>query len=502
MQRSYVFGAILFVCLLFAFASEAIVRIKTAELGFQVSRDQLFNYELSSRMLRERFRSLIASNENYSREIKMNVLESGVLNFSDKDDRFELGPVETAGLWIVNIVRRLNLKSFLSLQQDQSTLVLLQYAFFLERTRNYKGAAEKYAVLEKRLKGSPQDHSFVMLHLGFCQALMGKQDQALESLQRVMKEHPGSRSAEDASILVSLLETAKERRQEIEKKFVNQSDRAVALAQEGQYAAALRIFATVENKDMVARYYFARSLEGVGRTPDAITEYVQLVKQQTNRNVALWANRRLLMIGNFYRGGDAVKKIAEDNAKKIGDTVALEEVQKGKELQLKPKVIERIKKQAAEGKGSGATDQELVKQLDELRKDLAVSLKQEEQVAAVVKREAPVLAAEPARPFVPLRIRVKFLDGREVYGESVETEGHFVVVHSGKYQIRLPYTMVAELEAQGTQGQPMLALRLRNGEEKTARRLRRTGDTIVFSEAGKEVEYPDGHLQKALAVIR
>ena len=500
MNRFWVPAAIMAVTGLFALASEAIVRIKTAELSFQLARDQLFNYELSSRMLRERFASMIGTGDDYSREIKMNVLESGVLNFSGDDDRFALGAVEQIGLVLVNAVRRLNLKSLLSLQSDQGTLVLLQYAFFLERTRNYKGAVEKYQVLEHRLRSSPVDHGFVLLHTGFCQALMGQVDPAIASLGRVQTEYPGTRSADDAAVLISLLQKARERRKAIEQQFSSEEERAVALARAGQYASALRAFEKVTNPRMDSRYFRARSLEGIGRTNDAVAEYVQLVKQQESRPIAVLANRRLLMIGNFYRGGETVKKIAEDNARKIGDDVALKEVQKGKELQLKPKVIERIRKQAAEG-GSVKADQELVRQLEDLRKDLSVSMQEQEKVAAVVLKAEPVIAA-PVVAFIPLRIRVRFLDGREVFGDSVATEGNFVVVNSGKYQIRLPYTMVAALEAQGTAGRPGLKLRFKGGKERTGSAVRRTGDTIVVTEGSQEVEYPDDQLQSAEAVAR
>ncbi len=499
MRRVWVMALILGVMLLFALASEAIVRIKTAELSFQLARDQLFNYELSSRMLRERFTGMLASRDDYSREIKMNVLESGVLNFSQDDDRFQLGPVETVGLWLVNAVRRLNLKSLLALQSDQGTLVLLQYAFFLERTRNYKGAVEKYEKLEPKLQRSPLDHGFVLLHMGFCHALMGQVEPALVQLRRVQKEHPGTRNADDASVLISLLEKAGERRKLIETQFATDEDRAVALAKEGQYASALRLFAKAGNLRLDSRYYQARSLEGVGRTSDAVTEYVQLVKQTESRPVAVMANRRLLMIGNFYRGGETVKKIAEDNAKKIGDNVALKEVERGRELQLKPKVIERIRKQAAQDGTGKQADQELVQQLEELRKDLSVSMKEEERVSAVVLKADPLIEAPRV---APLRMRVRFADGREVFGDSLATEGLFVVVNSGRYQIRLPYTMVAAMDAQGGTGRPALKIRLKGGRERTAAQVARAGDVIRITDGSEIMEVPEDQLQSAEAITR
>ena len=498
MNRVWVPASILVVLGMFALASEAIVRIKTAELSFQLARDQLFNYELSSRMLRERFASMIGSQDDYSREIKMNVLESGVLNFSEKDDRFSLGTVEQVGLVLVNAVRKLNLKRLLSLQQDQGTLVLLQYAFFLERTRNYKGAVEKYEKLEGKLRTSPIDHGFVLLHMGFCHALMGQVDPAIASLRNVQATYPGTRNADDASVLVELLIKARDRRKNIEQQYTTPEERAVALATAGQYSAALRAFAAVSNPRIASRYYRARSLEGVGRTNDAVAEYVLLVKQQESRPIAVLANRRLLMIGNFYRGGEAVKKIAEDNARKIGDDVALKEVQKGKELQLKPKVIERIRQQA-QGGAPGKADQELVQQLEDLRKDLSASMKDQEKVTAVVLTAAPIIEAPRV---LPLRIRVRFLDGREVYGDSVATEGNFVVVNSGKYQIRLPYTMVASLEAQGGPGRAGLRLLMKGGKERVGTSVRRTGDTVRVKEGTEEVEYPDDQLHSAQAITR
>ena len=82
---------------------------------------------------------------------------------------------------------------------------------------------------------------------------------------------------------------------------------------------------------------------------------MKLVGQTRNQDVAKKANRRLLMIGTFYRGGKEVNKIAENNAKKIGDEEVVKEIKRGESLRLKPEVIEKIKKQsrlAAAGPGN------------------------------------------------------------------------------------------------------------------------------------------------------
>jgi len=494
---------ILIVCLMFFFTSQAIVRIKTLELSFYIARAQLFNYELSSKMLRARFRSQLIHKDNYQREVKMNVLESGVLNFQKANYEFALGALGYSGLFIVNAMRSLTFKPFMALEEDQGRLLLLQYAFYMERMRNYKKASEKYEILEMQLRGSPGDHSFVLLHNGYSLALLGETRKAVVKLKKVKELYPGTRNADDASLLLRILEDSQNRQKDIQKRYTNERDRAIALFEAGQYAAALKKFKKLAKLTDPERYSRARSLEGVGRSREAVGEYLKIISSTKNAAVAKKANRRLLMIGTFYQGGKKVKKIAEKNAVKLGDDEAIKVVKKGEALQLKPSVIEKIKKKAAENKGK--RDEQIVEQLEELRRDLEETMvKEEKAVAKIVEKAKPIrvtLKTRKIKKFVPekvARIEIHFIDGRKIFGRAIDCDGSFITVYSGNFHVSLPYSMVKKIEMEKIKGESrQLHIKLKDGTVQTGIALKRYGENIIIDDEKEERKYPENYFKRA-----
>ncbi|MCB1319245.1 MAG: hypothetical protein KDK34_03270, partial [Leptospiraceae bacterium] len=348
MQRG---GAIVFivgVLLLFFLSAQAIVSVKLLELRVQISRDRLLNYELSSRVLKNRFKQLILeNNDDFHQEISRNVLESSIMNRADPR-ALELNPVEQFGLLVVNAVRLLSLKPFLQLAEDQETLILLRYAFYMERNRRYDVALEKYKELSDRMGASRSDAmGFVMLHQGYCHAIMGQNEEALDLLIEVRDTFAGSHYAETAIVLINLLEEAERRQEEIEEQALTPREKARALFRANQYVAALRAFNELDERNDMDRYMRARSMEETGSISEARDEYVDIVKNGTDREAVRLANRRLLIIGHFYGGGEELTEFAEQQAESIGDDAAVAEIQAAAEKQEDALIVEEIREAAA-----------------------------------------------------------------------------------------------------------------------------------------------------------
>lgn len=454
--------ALLFVLILIAlaFVSQSIVKISLVQLRVLLAREQLLNYELSSRMLRAKFKQMLLHKEDLRTEVKMKVLESSVMNF-DQGEQVRLSGDEVVGLWVVNLVRMLNLKPLLSLEEDQDRLLLLQYAFHLERTRKYAQAAEKYTALEDEFGSGDENRAFVLLHNGFCLALAGQPDTAIKKLEEVEEDFRGTHYQENATILISILREGQQRKEDILKQFNTEIERARALYRNGQYAEALKSFEKAKELTFNDRYQRARSYEEVGQSRKAIDEYMQLANSGSNQ-IAKEANRRLLVIGEVYDGGDQVKKYAEDKAKKLGDTAILNEVKEVTALKKEPEVIDKIKKKLAEDPDS--VDTETLEQLQDIKEELETTLAAEEkQVASIVqnqeskedeetKREQERLARRAAvanrllaarTGKTPLRLRAELGDGRQVRGFSMRREGKgsesFAEIKE-RFSVRVPLT--------------------------------------------------------------
>ncbi len=484
----------LLILLALGLVSQSIVKISLVQLRVLLAREQLLNYELSSRMLRAKFKQMLLQKDDLTTEVKMKVLESSVMNI-DRTEQVKLSPDEILGLWVVNAVRLLNLKPFLSLEEDQNRLLLLQYAFHLERTRKYPQAAEKYAALEDEFSSGDENLAFVLLHNGFCLALAGQTETAIQKLEKVEAEYRGTHYQENATILIGILREGQQRQDDILKKFESEVERARALYQNGQYAAALASFEKAQELTFNDRYQKARSMEEVGETRRAINEYMSLANQNASNQVAKEANRRLLVIGEVYDGGEKVKKYAEEKAIKLGDTEVLREVKEVSALKKEPEVVAQIQKKLKENPES--VDAETLEQLQSIKEDLENTLNAEEkQVAAIVSRQETeddaeaqrlarrkqaadyLLAARAGK--APLRLRVELADGRRIRGLTVkrlEVGGQSFIEIRERFSVRIPLGELEEI-ALDAPGEKALVMVTGAGAPQTGDRIvRRTHST-------------------------
>ncbi len=267
---------ILVVLLLFALVSQAIISVKLLELRVQVSHDRLFNYELSSRVLKARFRQMIVSQgddstDRFKNEIKRNLLESTIMN-EVNPQALEAGTLETVGMAVINSVRLLSLKPLLELRENQKILTRIKYAFFMERNRRYDVAVERYAELAPLLQEGGEMAGFVSLHHGFCLAITGKIEPALEILEDTRDRFPGTHYADTAILLINILREGERRREIIESEGLSDLERARALFREALYSDALELFQSIGEPRLAPydRYRLNRSLEETGQIKPAI----------------------------------------------------------------------------------------------------------------------------------------------------------------------------------------------------------------------------------------
>ncbi|MBE7437544.1 MAG: hypothetical protein HS115_03735 [Spirochaetales bacterium] len=512
MARSRNIFLILGILGLFVYSSHSIVQTKILQLRLLLAREQLLNYELSSRMLRARFRQMLLQSDDTATEMRLKVLESSVLNFNEENrQKLRLSAAERIGLGLVNAVRGLAFKPFLRLEEEEDALLVLQYAFYMERTRKYDVAAAKYEELEERFASlGDENYAFILLHGGFCLALFGETAKALEKLELVQKEFPGSHYETNATILIEILRESLQKKEKIEKQYTTDLERARAYFAAGQFSESLKAYEKATGKNIRDNFNMARSFEETGQTGKAVQEYMALMNQPGGQDLARQANRRLLMIGNFYDGGEELKTYAEEKAQELGDTVILKDIQESAQLQLSPTVIEKIEK------GSTDVSEETVATLNELKTELEQTLKVETAaVQSIVIEKKAVEEKQEERRRLELRpidsnyrLQIVFLDGRKIQGHQAVRSRSSIHVSSGQVSIRLPFSMLKEISLPPVNDN--LEIHLKIGwsnsrsarsivfEEETARVVLFTGEEIIergdFKSAdiafGENVDFP------------
>lgn len=474
MKKFFFFSLFLILFLFFALASQSIVSVKLQELRFGILRDQLMNYELSSQTLRERLKQMFLSKDDYMSEVKVNILESGIMNSETEGLDLKMSWQDRFGLYVINSVRFLNFKPALELEEQQKTIIRLQFAFYMERTRKYPIASKKYQELEDSITSSLSDEmAFTLLHHGYCLVMMGEREKAFLKLTKAIDLFSGTHYAENATLLISFLEEGEKKKEELKNKKRSPEELAYSLFQSGDYEETLKTLESLPNLTKDQSYIKARSMEELGKTSNAVKEYIQLVKQKQNKEVAIRANRRLLLIGNFYQENKSLVAFSKEEANKLGDSKAAENIEEGKSLVLKPVIIEKVLKAETTSNLSEEDTKELNQIKENIRESLEDSKQETTKLAAVVSEERIPLVAETPEvasealvknppvvvkktiPQDPLKLKVKLRDGREVVCDEVKIEGNLATLQLGSFGLNLPYDLVVSVQVSAERGTPV-----------------------------------------------
>ncbi|MDF3820095.1 hypothetical protein P3G55_09305 [Leptospira sp. 96542] len=490
MKKLLFIFSFIFLVVFFIFSSQAIVGVKLQELRFGILRDQLMNYELSSQTLRERLKQMFLSKDDYISEVRVNVLESGIMNSETEALDLKMSLTDKFGLFVINGVRFLNFKSKLELEEQQNTIVRLQFAFYMERTRKYPIASKKYGELEESIKGSLSDEmAFTLLHHGYCLVMMGEREKAFVKLNKTIDLFPGSHYSESASLLLTFLEDGEKKKIELKSKKNQPEELAYMLFQSGDYEETLKTLESLPKLTKDQSYIKARSMEELGKTSNAVKEYIQLVKQKENKEVSIKANRRLLLIGNFYQENKSLVAFSKEAAVKLGDEKAVKNIEEGKTLVLKPIIIEKVLNQNANENLSSEETKELNEIKENIKESLENSNLETTKLAQVVSEEKIPLVAEEETKQTNLvvnkeikkeiqtrKLKVKLGDGREVLCNEIKIDSGLALLQLGEFGLSVPYDLIVSVELSPKQpGRVILGF---NGGERNSEKwiLTQNGD--------------------------
>ncbi len=311
--------------LLFWLSTQSIVGSKLLELQVYIEKDEVQNFELASQLLERQFRKLISrknSNTKVKTEVEEYVLSSSVLNHVESDVlNVSLG--NHFGLVLVNSVRFLSFKPLLNLWKERELLVLLKYAFYLERNRQFSRAVSEYDLF---IKNSPNKKNssiaFALLHQIYCNALLGNTAQSLKMASSVIENFPGTHYATTATGLKRIIALRRSQTAQIQKNYQKPVSRAKVLYETNDFFAAKKVYEKLPRLTVpIEIFRYARVKEEIGDRKDAIKDYQRIVENGGASDVAKMANRRLLLIGNLYGGGKRVKEYANRKAAQLGDVV-------------------------------------------------------------------------------------------------------------------------------------------------------------------------------------
>lgn len=337
-------------------------------------------------------------------------------------------------LSIMNLVRLFLKKPPLEYILSNRENYKLALAYYTERQKKYNRALEIYDDLLSEDDIKADQIHIILLHQGYCLAIIGDYDKAKEKFLEIIKNFENEDVAITAARLLRFIEEL-----EAEVRKVKESDDNPLIKSEKLYKLiafkeALEILDKVveeedEELDKV-QYLRARCYEETGEKETSVTIYQDIVdtsieEKDYDSETAKQANRRILLVSTTEEEGEKIKELSIKNNELIADpdfqelldtatkleTAFVEEEKKIKEMEkeesLKTEPTPEIKEESEEMVADRQDEEPGEEEID-FEEFLDDSLKSvEEKIDELIEEQeitpAPTLLPTP----VPTQTRAK-----------------------------------------------------------------------------------------------
>ncbi len=236
--------------------------------------------------------------------------------------RFLSGP----SVFMINLFRSIISKGPIRYLTDDPANIFLGVAYYYERNNSFDGALRLYSRALKEERYNMPAIAGIILHQGYCYAIMGNYQVARKKYLAVIREHGDTQAASTAVILLRYLEGFRSEIDRILKKEKDSVEKANKLFTLIAYRDALAVLRRIEKNAAPADrprigYITGRCLEGLSEKEKAIDTYHDVVTNSPGSPYSALANRRIYLSGAMATNGAKVKDLASDNNRSLLDPI-------------------------------------------------------------------------------------------------------------------------------------------------------------------------------------
>lgn len=199
----------------------------------------------------------------------------------------------------------------------------LVIAYYFERNNNYKNALKLYDGLVNKYKLTIDKKLIVILHEGFCNAIIGEYAKAKDKYLYIIKNYNNEEIAITAAILLRYLENFQGEIEKIKKSNMPDIDKSENLYKIIAFKDAIEILDNVQSNNQneleKVNYLKARCLEETDQKEESIKTYQKIIDENHKSEYAKYSNQRLLIISSIDMDGSTLKKLSIENNKLIND---------------------------------------------------------------------------------------------------------------------------------------------------------------------------------------
>ncbi len=266
-------------------------------------------------------------------------------------------PVRTA----VNFIRVLLGKDIVNFQEDDKIFNVIEIGYFWERNRRYQEAINIYSdVLENPLQF--EIRAAIMVHKAFCYSMLNEYEKAKGLYERVISEFSGTEAGMISWRLLDFISGMEQERRAVASKQLSGLEKAKQFYRLMDFRSAIRYFSLYLDQRLPiasaveARFYKARAHEELGETQEAMIEFRRVIQDDPGNRWSIQANRRLLMLGEFYEQQQQVAQEARRQLEAYQDQVFMNNLQRYSSMVSSSSLRDQLRSEIQKGTLTGGSD--------------------------------------------------------------------------------------------------------------------------------------------------
>jgi TonB family protein len=257
------------------------------------------------------------SNSSYELEAKVQALTSGE-KVAEKQGTWQKTVYRVPVRLTLNAIRVMLGKEIIDLKEEDKILNVLEIGYFWERNRKYVEAIKVYDQVLSQAVVQPEIRAAVMIHKAFCHSMLSEYEISKRMYERVISVYPNTEAGVLAWKLLDFIASMEKSRAGLELEKLSFFEKAHQFYLLMDYRNSIKYFSIFlqgkapDSLVWEATFYKGRSHEELGESEEAMAEYQKVIRGDKSRVWAKQANRRMLMMGEFYEQ----KKQVSDEARR------------------------------------------------------------------------------------------------------------------------------------------------------------------------------------------